>query len=341
MRFCPRFKGKDLVYFVLRWVAIGGVVLMSLFCMTRMPGKSYSGPTLPPSEDEAAISVRLRQHVTALADTVGERSIWRPTALQAASVYIEERFTATGLECRSQSYECRGVSVRNLVAEVRGSEAPEEITLIGAHYDSIMGSPGANDNASGVAVLLELARFFASREVPRTLRFVAFVNEEPPFFQTHEMGSVVYARAARERGDRITGMLALETMGCYADAPGTQRYPFPFSAFYPHTGDFIAFIGNLSSCQLVRRCTGAFREHTSFPSEGAAVPGWITGAGWSDHWAFWKEGYRAVMVTDTAPFRYAHYHSVGDTPDRIDYMRLARVTRGLTYVINDLLSEGK
>ena len=306
--------------------------------MTRMPGKSHRGALPAPTAEEGEAAGRLRGHVEQLAETIGERNIWRTAALGAAAGYIEAKLAGTGLAVQPQPYTCRVVDVRNLVAEVRGRDEPGTIVLIGAHYDTLMGTPGANDNATGVAALLELARHFASQPRPRTLRFVAFVNEEPPFFQGPEMGSVVYARAAQKRGDKIVAMLSLETMGCYTDAPDSQQYPFPFSLLYPDTGNFIGFIGNYSSRRLVRRCTGTFRAHAAFPAEGAAVPGWISGVGWSDHWAFRQAGYAALMVTDTAPFRYAQYHSPFDTPDQIDYTRLARVTRGLVNVIANLAS---
>ncbi len=211
--------------------------------------------------------------------------------------------------------------------------------VVGAHYDSVAGTRGANDNASGTAAVLEVARLLAGRDLARTVRFVAFVNEEPPYFKTEQMGSRVYARRSRERGERIVAMLSIETIGYYRDEPGTQKYPFPFSLFYPAEGNFIGFVGNLGSRSLVRRCVGSFRSHAAFPSEGAALPGWITGVDWSDHWSFWKEGYAAVMVTDTAPFRYPWYHDSADTADRLDYERTARVVAGIARVVADLASK--
>lgn len=165
---------------------------------------------------------------------------------------------------------------------------------------------------------------------------MAFVNEEMPFYRSAEMGSVRYARRARERGEHITAMISLETIGHYSDAPGSQHYPGAFGLFYPDTANFIAFVSNLRSHALVRRAVGAFRRHAAFPSEGVAAPGWMVGIGWSDHWAFWEAGYPAIMVTDTAPFRYPHYHDAGDTPERVDYDRTARVTVGLAGVIQNL-----
>jgi Zn-dependent M28 family amino/carboxypeptidase len=184
--------------------------------------------------------------------------------------------------------------------------------------------------------MLELARLLAGQRLPRTVRFVAFANEEAPFFSTAGMGSWQYARQAHARGERIVAMLSLETLGYYSDTVGSQRYPFPFGLFYPRVGNFIGFVGNTASRHLVRRSIASFRQHAAFPSQGTAAPGWLTGVGWSDHWAFWQHGYAAMMITDTALFRYAPYHTPTDTPDKIDYASMARVVAGLASVVTDL-----
>jgi hypothetical protein len=173
------------------------------------------------------------------------------------------------------------------------------------------------------------------------LRFVAFANEERPYYHTETMGSLVYARRCRERDEKITAMLSLETVGYYSDQPGSQKYPPGLGSFYPGAGNFIGFVGNLGSGRLVARCAAGFRRHTAFPCEGARAPAWLPGISWSDHWAFWQVGYPAVMVTDTAPFRYPHYHCATDTPDRIDYDKMARVTAGLGRVIEDLVGSAE
>jgi Zn-dependent M28 family amino/carboxypeptidase len=304
--------------------------------MIRMPGRSYSGSLPALSPEEFALGARLERHVRALAEDIGERNLVKYDALKDSARFIEQQLRDIGLAVTAQEFVVNGRTVKNLEAEQLGHSRTDEIVIVGAHYDSVIGSPGANDNASGVAGVIEIARLLSRARLARTVRFVAFVNEEPPFFQTRNMGSWVCARRARERGENIVAMLSLETIGYYADKKGSQRYPFPFSLFYPSTGDFIGFVGNLSSRGLVRRAIGSFREHARFPSEGVAAPGWITGIGWSDHWAFWKEGYPAVMVTDTAPFRYPFYHTAYDTPDRIDYDRLVRVVAGLAGVVADL-----
>jgi hypothetical protein len=304
--------------------------------MTAMPNSSYSGPFHPLTDHEQQLRGNLRQHVFFIGEKIGERNVWHPQQLEAAAAYIQEVLKSTGLNVSTQTYPAQGITVKNLEAEQRGSSVPEEIVIIGAHYDSVIGSPGANDNASGIGCILEVARLIAGQKLKRTVRVVAFVNEEPPFFQTSLMGSRVSASRSRQRKEKIVAMISIETIGYYSDTPGSQHYPFPFSFFYPSTGNFIGFVGNLASRKLLHKVMASFRSHTAFPSEGVAAPGWITGIGWSDQWSYWKEGYAGVMVTDTAPFRYQYYHTGQDTPDKIDYERLARVVAGIARVITEL-----
>lgn len=301
--------------------------------MIAMPGKSWSPPVPPLSVEERLIHDRLQRHVETLAGRIGERNVWHPAALASAAGYIRASLEDSGYTVRAQAFESRGQTLENLEAGLPGRDAAGEIVVVGAHYDSIAGTPGANDNASGVAALLEIARRLSGHSHRRSVRFVAFANEEPPFFYSEEMGSKLYAARARARDEQITAMLALETIGYYTDQPASQRYPFPFAFFYPDTGNYLGFVGNMSSRRLVRRALGLFRETSAFPSEGVAAPGWIMGVHWSDHWSFWQAGYPAIMITDTALFRYPHYHLSTDTPDKLDYEALARVTRGLADVV--------
>ena len=312
------------------------VISFAVWYSTAMPSSSFRGALPPLSDSEREIRDRLAMHVEVLAGQVGERNVWKMQALDAAARYVRQTLEQFGYEVGSQAYESHGIIVRNLDAERLGRGMPDEIVLVGAHYDSVLGCPGANDNGTGVAAMLELARLFADRLPERTVRFAAFVNEEPPFCFGPNMGSRVYARRCRKLREKITAMLSLETIGCYLDNHNSQRYPFPFGLLYPRTGDFIGFVGNLSSRQLVRRCVGAFRRHAEFPSEGTAAPAYLPGIFWSDHWSFWRERYKAVMVTDTAPFRYPQYHTPDDTPDRVDYERTAKVVLGLRGVIQEL-----
>lgn len=264
-----------------------------------------------------------------LAEAIGERNVFRPRALSEAAEYIDQQWSDMGYEVTPQTYEVQGVRCSNLEIASVGARQPEQILLIGAHYDSVFGSPGANDNGSGVAAMLEIARQFTNLDLDRTVRFVAFVNEEPPFFLSGEMGSLVYARAARERGDDIRLMVSLETIGCYSERPGSQQYPPFFRYFYPDRGNFVGFVSNFRSRPMLSRFVTAFRQQSEFPAEAAATFSWVPGVAWSDHRSFWRTGYRALMVTDTAFYRYPHYHAPTDTADKLNYSALAAVTDGL------------
>jgi Zn-dependent M28 family amino/carboxypeptidase len=187
-----------------------------------------------------------------------------------------------------------------------------------------------------VAALLELSRGFASLSPEKTIRFVTFVNEEPPFFMTSQMGSRIYAARARSNGENIVAMLSLESIGYYSDKPNSQDYPFPLSLFYPDTANFIGFVSNLGSRKLLNTVAESFGSNSSFPAQRLAAPFWLTGVAWSDHWSFWREGYPAIMVTDTAFFRYSHYHLGTDTHDRLNYDIMATVTEGLYRAIAGL-----
>ena len=281
-------------------------------------------------------AARLREHVQMLAGTIGERNLWRCEALDRAARYVSAQFSSAGYAPNLQTFEVAKIPVSNVEAELTGAARAAEIVVIGAHYDTVSGCPGANDNATGVAAVLELAQRFSRRPQPRTMRFVTFVNEEPPFFKTAHMGSVVYANAAKVRGDRITAMLSLETMGYYSDEKGSQQYPGEIGSLYPDVGNFIGFVANTASARLLSKARRAFERRTPFPLESVAAPDDVPGVGWSDHWAFWQAGYAAMMVTDTAPYRYPWYHTAEDTPDRIDYEKLAQVVDGLEAVIESL-----
>src|SRR6476469_6782361 len=309
----------------------------------RMPGKNVSkaGPLSP---NEVVLREELRANVQNLAGEIGERNMWHYAQLNAAADFIEDSFSQAGLRTRRDSYDVRGQPCHNIEAEIPGNRP--EIIVIGAHYDSVFGSPGANDNGSGAAAVLALAKRFAAGETERTaprrtpkktLRFVAFVNEEPPYFLSGEMGSQVYARRCKERGDKISAMISLETIGYFSDAPHSQTYPSPgLGLLYQKVDNFIDFVSNVKSRALLRRVIAVFRKQANIPSEGASLPAFIPGVSWSDQWSFWQHGYRAIMVTDTAPFRYPYYHSSTDTPDKLDYDRFTLVVSGMEKVIQEL-----
>ena len=334
---------RSLVFSALRIAIVAAAVLLLLWWFgMRMPGKNVSkAGSLSP--DEVALREELRANVQKLAGEIGERNVWHYAKLNAAADFIEESFSRAGLHPRRDSYKMQGQACHNIEAEIPGRRqgaavaSPPSIILIGAHYDSVFGSPGANDNGTGVAATLALARRFANATPDHTLRFVAFVNEEPPYFLSGEMGSLVYARRCKEHGDKISAMISLETIGYFSDEPHSQTYPSPgLGVFYPKVGNFIGFVSNVKSCALLRRVIALFRKHAKIPSEGASLPAFIPGVSWSDQWSFWQQGYPAIMVTDTAPFRYPYYHSSSDTPDKLDYDRFTLVVSGMEKVIEEL-----
>jgi hypothetical protein len=322
-------------------VVLVAVVVSGGACLARivsMPGTSWAGA---PGLAEPALEQALRADVEALAGRIGERNLVNaPQRLDEAARFVAQRLASLGYAVQEEPFAVEGRTVRNLIAERRGASRPSELIVVGAHYDTAPGTPGADDNASGVAVGLALAAQFSTRTPARTLRFVFFTNEEPPFFNTPDMGSEVNAAAARARGDDVRAMLALETMGYFVDDADSQHYPWPFSWAYPSTGDFVAFVGDSASRALLHEVITTFREKTPLASEGAALPRFVQGADWSDHGPYWRQGYGALMVTDTAPFRNPHYHEASDTPERLDYRRLALATSGLVHVVAALAGEG-
>jgi Zn-dependent M28 family amino/carboxypeptidase len=306
--------------------------------MTRVPGRSHVGPLPPLTSDQTQLAKRLQEHVRAIASA--PHNVMHPDKLEAAALYIERALASMDYEVGRQSFRADGQEVRNLevVIDPAPSTAAEAKTLVvGAHYDSYLHAPGANDNGTGVAGVIELARLLGNLRGRSSLRIrlVLFVNEEPPYFKTELMGSLVYARRLKESGEPVLGMFSLETLGFYSDQAHSQRYPPPLGLLYPTTGNFVAFVGLTSSRPFVRRAVGSFRALVAFPSVGGTAPGIIPGIDWSDHWAFEMVGIPALMITDTAPFRYPHYHSAADTPDKVDYDKLARVVSGLERVITE------
>lgn len=305
----------------------------------RMPGWSFSGSPPPLDGRERELSDALRTHVRELSETIGVRQYHsaEPEKLAEAADYLASIFAQTGVEPRRLGYRVGSDLHENVELEIPGSGLAEEIVVLGAHYDSPTRSPGANDNATGVAVLLELAKRFAGSQPQRTLRFVGFVNEEPWFFKTEQMGSLVYAKSCRERGDRIVAMLSLETLGFYTDEPESQLYPMRLlDLLFPDAGNFVAFVADSKNGALVRSTIRDFRGGATIPSEGLIALPWLQGMDWSDHWSFWQQGYPGMVVTDTAPYRYPHYHEPEDTLDKLDFDDLARVTLGLEAVVEGL-----
>jgi hypothetical protein len=307
--------------------------------ITQMPLKSYKGPLQPLSDEESQLATRLSDHVKYLVERVGERSLSKPGSIQAVTDYLRNTLKQAGYSPTECSYSVEGHSVSNIEVRLEGSDNSIGSVIVGAHYDSVAGTVGADDNATGVAGVLELARQIQGSKLRRTVRFVLFMNEEPPHFQTDTMGSLVYARQLRRDHIPVSAMISLEMLGFYSDAPGSQKYPPVLGLFYPSQGDFIGFVGNEESRDLVRKSIRTFRESASFPSEGVAAPAAWPGVGWSDHWSFWQQQYPAIMITDTAMFRYPYYHTPLDTTDRLDFSRMARVVGGVRRIVESLAME--
>jgi Zn-dependent M28 family amino/carboxypeptidase len=291
---------------------------------------------LPLNSAELELSAHLEVHVKSLASDARGRNHHVGNSLAPSRFYITEQFLAAGYKVFFQEYSCNNITYANIEVELLGTKYPDEIIVIGAHYDSVIYSPGANDNASGVAAVLEIARLLNQQPLSRTVRLVAFVNEEPPFFQTKDMGSLVYAKRSAANQENIVAMFTLETIGYFSEEQGSQTYPPLVGLFYPDKGNFIALVSNLSCRHLLQKSLRIFREQATIPAEAIALPTFVPGVDWSDQWSFWQYGYPGIMITDTAFYRYPYYHTPEDTPDKIDYENMTRVVMGMYKVIESL-----
>lgn len=283
---------------------------------------------------------RLRATVKHLSETIGERNLRKPAKLSQAADYLQKTMEAMDYSIQRQTFEVVGFErfpCHNLIAEVLGKDQPKEILILGAHYDTFQGTPGANDNGSGVAALVEIAYQLQRKQFPKTVRLVFFANEEPPFFQRDGfMGSWIYAKACKQRGDNLRLVMSLETMGYYTDAADSQRYPPLLAAMYPSTGNFIGLVSDVKSRPMLLEVQKNLRKHCEVDVQIGSLPGELQGVGWSDHWSFWQEGYMGLMVTDTALFRYPHYHLPSDTVDKIEFSRFSKVVDGLSKMVEEL-----
>jgi Peptidase family M28 len=327
-----------LVAAVLAALALAAAGYGALLYMTAVPGEPHRGALPPLTAEETALAASLKRHIAAIA--AREHNVAHYDELEKVARYLEATLVSLGYAVGRQEFPADGKTVRNIDATIEPAApaSDPEVIVVGAHYDSARGTPGANDNASGVAAVLELARLLRGLDSNgKRIRLVLFVNEERPYFRTEAMGSLNYARALAARNERVVAMYSLETIGFYSSEPNSQRYPAPFGLLFPARGDFVAFVGLMGSRALVRKTVRSFRSHTAFPSIGGVALGSVPGIAWSDHWAFADQGFAALMVTDTAPFRYPHYHQPSDTPDKVDDENLARVVKGIERVIRDLV----
>jgi hypothetical protein len=323
-------------FFREHWKTIVAIILLAVLAMVTVnPGAA--APDIP-------LAARLRSHVTAIASS--EHNTANPARLEEAARYIESALQNEGYAVRRQEYKAGGQTVRNIevsVANVAPNARPARIFIVGAHYDSAPGAPGANDNGSGTAAVLELARLLKDLRPSQgtEIKFVFFVNEEPPWFSGEEMGSMQHARQLHEDGQHVEGALVLETIGWYSQRRHSQKLPPGLEGRYPDTGypdvgNFIAFVGTVQSSRLVQDALSAFRAASDFPAHGLAAPAYVQGVTLSDHSSYNRFGYPAIMITDTAFMRYPYYHTAEDTPDKLDYESTARVVKGLARTITAL-----
>jgi len=305
--------------------AFAVIAAAAIFYVTQpVPGARPGTVAVPPVEPG-----RLEGHVRMLSETLVPRDHAHPENLDRVAAYVSSQLSAAGGRVRDQPFDVQGKTYRNVVA-LFGPESYERI-VIGAHYDAAGPLPGADDNASGVAGLIELARLLGKAALPGRVELVAYTLEEPPYYRTKQMGSAVHAASLRREGVRVRAMLSLEMIGYFSDDEGSQRYPVPgLSLFYPSRGDFVVITGHLNAAIITRTIKRAMTEATTLPVYSMNAPADLPGAvELSDHLNYWLEGYPAVMVSDTAYYRNSHYHLKTDTADRLDYRRMAQVVQGV------------
>lgn len=318
-----KFIPKILRLLLLLLLLIFAFLLYSVLKIRETP--SVFVPTAPEIK-----KTTLYRHVKVLSAEIGSRSVYEYDRLNAAKDYIFASLKTMGYKPELQTYTYEGRSFSNIVVMIAGKEHSKETVLIGAHYDTYAVTPGADDNASGVALLLELCRLMKSDQPGRTIKFVFFTLEEPPVFRSAFMGSAVYAERARMNGENITAMICLDMVGYYNDRKGGQGFPLPFmSLFYPTTPNFLAIVGNLSSRRLANDVAESIRKTPGLTVETLSMVGFFPGIDFSDHRSFWKQGYPAVMITDTAFFRNPNYHGETDTIETLDFKRMEILLGGL------------
>ena len=310
---------------------IVGVATIIIFKSTTFGWHSIFTSTVRLQPKDNMPPEKLKRHVVKLSNEIGDRNISNYENLKKTADYIVVQFLSYGYNVTFQKYSVAGKEVKNIIALKTGSRFPNEIILLGAHYDSCF-NPGADDNASGISGLLELARMIANKKVDRTIEFIAFVNEEPPFFKTEVMGSRIYAKECKAENKNIRAIIVFDLIGFYSNKPFSQRYPVILGLFFPNKGNFIGVFGNFKSRYLARQITRIFKNNSSFPIASIALD-FIPGIDFSDHWSFWKEGYPAVMISDTAFLRHKNYHKNTDTWEKLNYKDMACVIEGIYGVL--------
>jgi Zn-dependent M28 family amino/carboxypeptidase len=316
-----------MITFFIKMILATLVVLLALYVVTTQPLVWPKATKVPPVSPD-----RLRSHVRMLSETLHPRSIQNLKNLAAAADYVHAEFTAAGARVSDQWFEVEGERYRNVIARFGPSDGP--LLVVGAHYDSFETTPGADDNASGIAGLIELARLLAANPPQRSVELVAYTLEEPPYFLSASMGSAHHARSLRAAGREVSLMLSLEMIGWFSDAPGSQAFPIPgMQLFYSDRGDFIGIVGRFRDWAYTREVKGAMAGAGDLPVYSINTLAAIPGVDLSDHRSYWNEGYRALMITDTAFYRNPHYHQASDTHDKLDYLRMAQVVQAVFAVV--------
>jgi len=291
--------------------------------------------------DRPTIESNLRRHVDVLAGLIGPRTLAEPDSITATIGYIQQQWKAGGFDVGREEYDALGNVATNLFVETKGTHRPQEIVLLGAHYDTVATTPGADDNASAVAVLLEVSRLLSGYSGKRTARYVAFACEEPPYFHLDAMGSQQHARECRRKGEQIKGMLCLEMVGYFLQEPGSQQVPETIPKLlhrcFPSRGNFLAAVGNMASVRLAMSFRRGFKRGTKLPLFSICLPERVREIRLSDNSSFWDQNYPALMLTDTSFLRNPNYHQASDLPDTLCYSSMTDVVLGVASAMGYLL----
>ena len=294
--------------------------------------------TSKPSTERTVDPSRLEAHVRKLSVELSPRDESHVENLDRVATYIKDEFQQTGAAVSEQPYRLEGKWYRNVIAQF-GPDSAERV-VVGAHYDTAGPLPGADDNASGIAGLIELARLLSKQQLKTRVELVAFTLEEPPYFRTTGMGSSVHAESLRKQNVRVRAMISLEMIGYFSDLPNSQRFPATFlQAFYPSRGNFIGVVGRVSEGLLARRVKTAMRTASPLPVYSISAPSIIPGVDFSDQLSYWNAGYSAIMITDTAFYRNPNYHTENDTAEKLDYKRMAMVVEGAFAAVKRLADD--
>ena len=281
-----------------------------------------------------ADTVKLKQHLLAITGTTQPRNHQHTDALNQVAAYIRHEFEQLNGQVQEQVYTVAGKEYRNVVLSVGPADAPR--LVVGAHYDVCEDQPGADDNASGVAGLLELARLLDKHTLPFRIDFVAYTLEEPPYFRTEHMGSYVHANSLYEQQADVMGMISLEMIGYFKDEKGSQRYPIaPLKLFYGSRGNYIAIVQRFGNGSFGRSLLRNYKKAATLPVKSLRAPAFLTGVDFSDHLNYWRFGFDALMITDTSFYRNSNYHQPTDTIYTLDFKRMGEVVDAVyTSILN-------